>query len=117
MKPNLRTNLGRFLLGAVLLLAAGTVWAQPQNIRGKITDPAGQPVAGASVIVKGTTNGTSAKADGTFELGAAKGATLQITMLGYKRRKRRSPRRPSTRSRSKTIRNSWTRWSWSATAP
>ena len=55
MKPNLRTNLGRFLLGAVLLLAAGTVWAQPQNIRGKITDPAGQPVAGASVIVKGTT--------------------------------------------------------------
>ena len=84
MKPNLRTNLGRFLLGAVLLLAAGTVWAQPQNIRGKITDPAGQPVAGASVIVKGTTNGTSAKADGTFELGAAKGATLQITMLGYK---------------------------------
>ena len=25
MKPNLRTNLGRFLLGAVLLLAAGTV--------------------------------------------------------------------------------------------
>ena len=35
MKPNLfRTNLGRFLLGAVLLLAAGTVWAQPQNIRG-----------------------------------------------------------------------------------
>ena len=84
MKPNLRTNLGRFLLGAVLLLAAGTVWAQPQNIRGKITDPAGQPVAGASVIVKGTTNGTSAKADGTFELNAAKGATLQITMLGYK---------------------------------
>ncbi len=85
MKPNLRTNLGRFLLGAVLLgRRNGLVEAQPQNIRGKITDPAGQPVAGASVIVKGTTNGTSAKADGTFELGAAKGATLQITMLGYK---------------------------------
>ena len=84
MKPNLRTNLGRFLLGTILLLATGTVWAQPQNIRGKITDSSGQPVVGASVIVKGTTNGTSAKADGTFELNAAKGTTLQITMLGYK---------------------------------
>lgn len=84
MKPNLRTNPGGFLLGILFLLAAGTAWAQPQTIRGKITDSSGQPVAGASVIIKGTTNGTSARADGTFELSAATGTTLQFSMLGYK---------------------------------
>ncbi|MFQ7386429.1 MAG: hypothetical protein ACLRM8_00680 [Alistipes sp.] len=107
--------MGRFLLGAVLLLAAGTVWAQPQNIRGKITDPAGQPSRGQRHRQR-TTNGTSAKADGTFELGAAKGATCKSRCSATKRRKRRSPRRPSTRSRSKTIRNR-ERGGRSATAP
>ncbi len=74
----------RLLLTLLFVLSLGNVGAQTAEIRGKITDQAGNPVVGASVIVKGTTTGTTSLSDGSFALDAAPGTTLQIMMLGYK---------------------------------
>ena len=74
----------RLLVTLLFVLSLGSVTAQTAEIRGKITDQAGNPVVGASVIVKGTTTGTTSLSDGSFALDAAPGATLQIMMLGYK---------------------------------
>ena len=74
----------RLLVTLLFVLSLGSVTAQTAEIRGKITDQAGNPVVGASVIVKGTTTGTTSLSDGSFALDAAPGTTLQIMMLGYK---------------------------------
>ena len=56
---------------------------QEGTIRGKVIDNTGEPVIGANVTVKGTTNGTITDIDGNFTLTNAKG-TLVISFIGYK---------------------------------
>ena len=56
-------------------------------IKGKVTDDiTGEPLIGANVIIKGTTQGTTADLDGNFELkvNQALPVTLVVTYLGYK---------------------------------
>lgn len=98
-----RALFSKALLGAAtcLFFVAGAgvspVWAAPgENIQataivqqssavnGKITDANGEPVIGASVIVKGTTNGTITDFDGNFTLEVPTKATLVISYVGYK---------------------------------
>src|SRR6185437_1494408 len=72
---------------AVLLLA-GPVLAQGQvapklTVTGKVLDDAGQPVAGASVTIKGSRTAVTAGADGTFSIAAARNATLVISYVGF----------------------------------
>ena len=55
---------------------------QDGKITGVVSDAFG-PIAGANVVVKGTTNGTITDMDGHFSLGAPKGAKLQISYIGY----------------------------------
>lgn len=55
---------------------------QDGKIWGVVSDAFG-PIAGANVVVKGTTNGTITDMDGRFSLDAPKGATLQISYIGY----------------------------------
>jgi TonB-linked SusC/RagA family outer membrane protein len=52
----------------MLLAVSGQIMAQSRTITGKITDAAGTAVPNASVLVKGSTVGTSTAADGTFSL-------------------------------------------------
>ena len=54
-----------------------------QKISGVVTDDKGEPVIGANVIVKGTTNGTITDLDGNFSLEAPDGSTLTISYIGY----------------------------------
>lgn len=56
---------------------------QTGTIHGKVTDNNGEPVIGANVMVKGTTNGVITDIDGNFTLNNAKG-TLVISYIGYK---------------------------------
>ena len=74
-------------LAAILLLAgswAGFAQNGQLTVRGKVTDPTGAPVAGASVIVAGTMNGTSADGNGIFTLSnVAPDAVLQASFIGY----------------------------------
>ena len=65
-------------------VAAVNAVQQNSVAKGNVKDAAGEPVIGASVVVKGTTNGTITDFDGNFELsGVSKGATLEISFVGY----------------------------------
>lgn len=57
---------------------------QAKKITGKVVDQSGAPVIGASVLVKGTAVGAMTDDNGNFALNAAPGATLEVTLIGYK---------------------------------
>ena len=62
----------------------GVQWAQQANtVEGIVTDANGEPIIGASIVIKGTTNGTITDLDGKFSLSDATG-TLVISYIGYK---------------------------------
>ena len=54
-----------------------------EKITGVVTDGKGEPVPGANVIQKGTTNGTISDIDGKFSLEVPDNATLVISFIGY----------------------------------
>jgi TonB-linked SusC/RagA family outer membrane protein len=65
------------------LFFAGTLLAQ-KTISGRVTDENGNPIPNASVLVRGTSTGTTTKADGTFSLSVSSSATeLLITSVGF----------------------------------
>ena len=73
------------LLLACLFVGIGLVTAQTQKITGVvISEEDGQPVVGASVLVKGTTQGTITDVDGNFNLSnvPSSAKTLQISYIG-----------------------------------
>ena len=71
------------LLLSVCLITFGQVWAQSQTIRGTVLNAADdEPIVGASVQEKGTSNGTITDYDGAFVLDVAPGATLTISFIG-----------------------------------
>ncbi|MDO6810505.1 TonB-dependent receptor [Zobellia galactanivorans] len=55
-----------------------------QSISGMITDENGDPLPGASVVEKGTTNGTATDFDGNFVLEIGPDAVLEVSYIGYK---------------------------------
>ncbi|MGD9928401.1 MAG: TonB-dependent receptor [Mangrovibacterium sp.] len=58
---------------------------QPRNITGKITGANGEPVPGATVVIKGTTSGTITDFDGNYNLPGVPGdAVLVISFVGMK---------------------------------
>lgn len=65
-----------------LFLSAG-LYAQQISVKGTVKDQTGEPVIGANVLVKGTTNGVITNLDGGFTLTASKGDVLQISFVGY----------------------------------
>jgi iron complex outermembrane receptor protein len=65
------------------LLLSAEVLAQQLTISGIVKDDTGEPIIGASVAVKGTTNGTITGADGDFRLGAKKGDVIAVSFIGY----------------------------------
>ena len=54
-----------------------------RTITGKVVDKNGEPVIGANVVVKGTTNGTITDIAGNFSLEVADGALLEVSYIGY----------------------------------
>ena len=53
-------------------------------VKGIVKDTTGEPIIGANVIVKGTTNGTITDFDGNFLLNANKGDIIIISFIGYR---------------------------------
>lgn len=56
---------------------------QKRQITGVVTDAKGEPIIGANVVEKGTTNGTVTDLEGRFSLNVASDATLKISYIGY----------------------------------
>ena len=59
------------------------VQQQSRTVTGKIVDTKGEPIIGANVVVKGTTNGTITDFDGNFSIEAPSNAVLQVSYIGY----------------------------------
>jgi TonB-dependent starch-binding outer membrane protein SusC len=55
-----------------------------KNITGKVTNESGEPLNGVSVLVRGTSRGTSTNEKGVFVISADVGETLEFSMVGYK---------------------------------
>ncbi|MEI3460795.1 MAG: TonB-dependent receptor [Bacteroides eggerthii] len=72
-------------LRLLLLLCLIPLWSFAQNIsvKGVVKDNFGEPVIGANVTEKGTTNGMITDLDGNFSLTVQKNATLVISYIGY----------------------------------
>lgn len=71
------------LLFAAVLGSCAMALAQSRQVSGTVTTPDGQPVVGASVIVDGTTNGTTTGIDGRFSIAAPADATLSVSFIGF----------------------------------
>jgi hypothetical protein len=64
--------------------AEGARQGQSQKpIKGVIVDSKGQPIAGANVVIVGTTRGTSTDANGAFSIEAKPGEQLTVSFLGF----------------------------------
>ena len=74
----------RFVLFLMLLLLfpLGAL-AQQKLIKGQVVDEMGEPIIGATVIVKGVTGGTITDIDGNFSIQGKVGSTLFVTYVGY----------------------------------
>ena len=72
----------RLMLSFFFLLASTLAFAQ-NEASGTIIDNEGEPIIGATVMEKGTSNGTISDIDGNFHLKTAPGATLVISYIGF----------------------------------
>lgn len=63
--------------------AVSTPPLQARTVKGTVTDAAGQPVIGATVVVKGTTKGASTGIDGGFALDVTPDDVLVVSYIGY----------------------------------
>ena len=67
-----------------LSLTVGQIFAQSHTVKGKVTDDKGAGIPNASILVKGTTIGTTSESDGTFSLNVpATAKTLVIASLNF----------------------------------
>ena len=81
---NRSTGVRRFLFLLVLAVTSTMAWAQG-NVSGKVVDATGEPVIGASVVVKGTTTGAVTDIDGNFSIpNVPRNANLEISYIGFK---------------------------------
>lgn len=74
---------GKLFSCLILMFLSISMMAQKVPVSGTVSDQTG-PVIGASVIEKGTTNGTMTDNDGHFTLTVSKGAVIEISSIGYK---------------------------------
>ena len=80
------TSITRLFMVAVVLMSVGLqqASAQPLDVKGTVVSAAdGTPVVGASVIEKGTANGTVTANDGSFQIRVQRGSVLVVSAFGF----------------------------------
>ena len=81
--PNGLLSSIRIFMILMLWCYSSNITAQTREISGSVTDSAGEPLIGVSIVVKGTTIGTTTDLDGRFSLSTSMGSTLQVSYVGY----------------------------------
>ena len=81
--PNGLLSSIRIFMILMLWCCSSNITAQTREISGSVTDSAGEPLIGVSIVVKGTTIGTTTDLDGRFSLSTSMGSTLQVSYVGY----------------------------------
>lgn len=79
-------NLKNIIVVVVCLLVSSMLFAQQGRVSGTLVDNDGLPLPGASIIVKGTTNGTVTDFDGNYTIECNVGETLVFTYIGMAKR-------------------------------
>lgn len=74
----------KVLLSQKSLLKTASSSTEKHLVKGIVKDTYGEPLPGASVVEKGTTNGTTTDFDGNFSLKVSKNATLSVSFIGFK---------------------------------
>lgn len=72
----------KILLALFLWSLVGAAYSQT-GVTGKVTDPNGAPVSGASVLIKGKTGGTQTSDDGSFSIPASGRDILVVSAVGF----------------------------------
>lgn len=80
---NILSRMGSALLGVLFFLLAIPAVAQQRLVHGVVTDSSDEPLAGASVIVVGTSRGTTTGIDGKFSINASPDEKLTVSFLGF----------------------------------
>ncbi len=71
------------LLLCALVSLTFCLTAKAQQITGSVSDDNGIPLPGASIVIEGTSDGTTTNFDGNFSIDASQGSTLVISYVGY----------------------------------
>ena len=71
------------ILTLLLAFVVQLTFAQEKTISGTVSDGSGLPLPGATVLVKGTSSGTSSDFDGKYSIKADQGGTLVFSFVGY----------------------------------
>ncbi|MEL0454822.1 SusC/RagA family TonB-linked outer membrane protein [Flavobacteriaceae bacterium SZ-1-7] len=71
------------ILTLLLAFVVQITFAQEKTISGTVSDGSGLPLPGATVLVKGTTNGTSSDFDGNYAIRTSQGSILVFSFVGY----------------------------------
>ena len=74
----------RMMVCLIGMLLPMCIFAQQITVQGVVKDQTGETVIGASVMEKGTTNGTITGIDGDFSLNMSSNGTLVVSFVGYK---------------------------------
>lgn len=77
-----------YLTSIVLVFMVHFAYAQNKTITGVVSDDKGVPLMGATVIVSGTSNGTTTDFDGNYSISAQAGDVLEFSFIGYDTLKR-----------------------------
>jgi len=81
---NLRELISGLVVLSLILFAVG-VQAQSKTVNGTVTDASiGETLPGTSIMIKGTSNGTTTDLDGNFKLEATAEDVLVVSFIGYK---------------------------------
>src|SRR5256885_245321 len=82
-KPGTVIMKTRVFLGLLgFCLCSSLAFAQQKTITGKVTNETGAPLSGVSVIIQGTTSGTSTNTAGNYSVRATVGQVLQYRLIG-----------------------------------
>ena len=73
----------RFFLSFLSLLCVTLMYAQSSEISGNVVDGTGEPIIGATVMEKGTSNGVITDFDGNFTIKVEANTTLVFTYIGF----------------------------------
>jgi len=85
MKNKFYQKIGSFLLLVMVMLGSFSSFAQDRKVSGKVSGPDGQGIPGVSILVKGTSTGTTTDVNGSFSVSIKSGSSvLAVSAVGYK---------------------------------
>lgn len=82
-RPSYRDKMKLYFLAFLFMLTAPCIFAQQLTIKGRVIDPAGEPLIGVTVGIEGTTRATMTDIDGRFSFNVEQGETISVSYVGF----------------------------------